>query len=123
VYGLNAYNGHVKWSFSTGGAVDSSPAVAANAIFVGSSDNKLYALNATTGTKIWAFKTLGAVVSDPVVANHLVYVGSNDGQVYAVNSANGHSLWSQGIGGAASPTVDDGRVYAGHNYLWTFGMP
>jgi outer membrane protein assembly factor BamB len=122
-YALKAQNGHVKWSYATGGAVDSSPAVAGNAVYVASADSNLYELNATTGTKIWSYATTSPIHSDPVIANHVVYTGSNDGKVYAVNAANGTLLWSGSVGGSASPTVDDGRVYAGHSYLWAFRLP
>jgi outer membrane protein assembly factor BamB len=41
------------WSYTTGGEVNSSPAVANGVVYVGSEypDHKLYALNASTGAK------------------------------------------------------------------------
>ena len=49
MYALNATTGAVLWTATTGGAVDSSPAVANGVVYVGSDDDKVYALNATTG--------------------------------------------------------------------------
>ncbi|MFN9953662.1 MAG: PQQ-binding-like beta-propeller repeat protein, partial [bacterium] len=44
-YAINA-DGTLKWNFTTGGRVASSPAIGANGtIYVGSHDNKLYALS------------------------------------------------------------------------------
>jgi outer membrane protein assembly factor BamB len=36
----------VLWSFTTGGAVDSSPAVVGGVVYVGSDDHQVYALDA-----------------------------------------------------------------------------
>jgi outer membrane protein assembly factor BamB len=43
VYALNATTGAKLWSYSTGGAVQSSPAVANGVLYIGSTDNKVYA--------------------------------------------------------------------------------
>jgi outer membrane protein assembly factor BamB len=71
------------WSYTTGGAVTSSPAVANGVVYIGSGDNKLYALNASTGALLWSYTTGGAVETRPAIANGVVYVGSDDGNVYA----------------------------------------
>ena len=72
-------NGQLKWNYTTGGDVDSSPAVANGVVYVGSDDHNVYALNATTGAKLWNYTTGGTCDSSPAVANGVVYVGS-DGQ-------------------------------------------
>src|SRR5690242_7896557 len=38
LYALNAATGEVRWRFETGGAVDSSPALADGVVYVGSAD-------------------------------------------------------------------------------------
>ena len=68
---------------TTGGLVNSSPAIANGIVYIGSGDDKLYAFNATTGATLWTGTTGGAVNSSPAVANGIVYVGSDDGKVYA----------------------------------------
>ena len=73
-------------NFTTGGWVESSPAVANGVVYVGSDDHNTYALNATTGGKLWSYTT-GGQVSSPAVANGVVYVGSFDGNVYAIGNA------------------------------------
>jgi len=52
------------WSFTTGGFVDSSPAVANRVVYVGSDDD-LYALSASTGAQLWNFTTGGVIISSP----------------------------------------------------------
>ena len=46
VYALNAASGVQVWNYTTGGAVFSSPAVAAGVVYIGSDDHRVYALNA-----------------------------------------------------------------------------
>ena len=45
VYALDAATGHLRWTYTTGGAV-SGPAVAGGTVYVGSGDHKVYALDA-----------------------------------------------------------------------------
>ena len=54
--GLAHFHG-VLWTFRTGGAVRSSPAIVGDRAYVGSSDGFLYALTSTAGHLIWRFKT------------------------------------------------------------------
>jgi len=74
------------WSYTTGGNVRSSPAVADGKVYVGSRDSKVYCLNASTGSLIWSYTTGGFVYSSPAVADGKVYVGSDDFMVYAFGS-------------------------------------
>jgi outer membrane protein assembly factor BamB len=52
VYALNALTGSVRWSYTTGSHVTSSPAVSADGstVYVGSYDYKVYALNPANPT-------------------------------------------------------------------------
>jgi len=43
VYALNASTGAKLWSYTTGGRVGSSPAVANGVVYIGSLDKKVYA--------------------------------------------------------------------------------
>jgi len=83
----------VKWKFHTNGQVLSSPAVADNTIYIGSSDHNLYALDADSGTLKWRFATKGRVTSSPAIASGLVYFGSFDGTFYAVDATDGKLKW------------------------------
>jgi outer membrane protein assembly factor BamB len=66
VYALNAATGTRLWSYTTGGPVLSSPAVANGIVYVGSYDGKVYALN---GSRLWASTVGKKVGSSPTVAN------------------------------------------------------
>jgi PQQ-like domain len=47
VYALDANTGAELWSYTTGGAVYSSPAVANGMVYIGSDDGKLYCFGLT----------------------------------------------------------------------------
>ncbi len=129
------------WHGTTGGAVESSPAVANGVVYVGSDDRKLYAFPASCGTSnatctpLWHGTTGGAVRSSPAVVNGVVYVASNDGNLYAFPASCGTGnatcspLWHgttgsvvSGFAFTSSPVVANGVVYVGsydHN-LYAF---
>jgi outer membrane protein assembly factor BamB len=108
-------NGLLRWNFTTGGHIYSSPAIVDDVVYVGSNDNKVYALNAATGALLWSYTTGHWVSSSPAVSSGIVYVGSFDNKVYALNAATGVLLWSYTTGDIvrSSPAVSDGVVYVG----------
>ena len=111
---------HVLWSYITGNAVESSPAVVDGVVYVGSDDGKVYALSAATGALIWSH-TIGDKVPSLGVANGVIYVGrvspdlSGRGAVFALNAATGSVLWNFPTDDAvsSSPSVSNGVVYVG----------
>jgi outer membrane protein assembly factor BamB len=81
------------WTYTTGGAVETSPAVVDDMVYIGSDDNEVYAFNASTGALVWSYTTRGNVFSSPAVADGVLYVGSDDGNVYAFGpGVNVHEL-------------------------------
>ena len=83
----------VKWTFKTGGAVISTPAIVGDTIFFGSNDRNLYALDRRSGTLRWKFATKGRVTSSPAVSAGRVYFMSYDSNFYALDGATGKLLW------------------------------
>ena len=83
----------VKWKFKTNGIINSSPAIAGNKLYIGSSDSNLYCLDANNGDLLWKFKTNGIINSSPAVAHDVVYFGSYDGNFYALNAKDGTAKW------------------------------
>jgi outer membrane protein assembly factor BamB len=122
----------LRWKFTTGGAVVSSPSVENGVVYVGSMDKNIYALDARSGTLIWSFQTLDRIESSPAVADGKVYTGGDDGYVYCLDAANGSLIWRTFVNGdlpvnfaaslnlLSSPCVVDGRVFVGSldNYLY-----
>ena len=108
-------NGTLKWTFTAGGGIHSSPAVVNGVVYFGSRDHYIYALNAETGQQIWSFKTDSWVESSPAVVDGVLYCGSNDGHLYAIDAATGAELWRFRAPYAirSSPAVANNRVYVG----------
>jgi len=101
------------------------PAIAGNAVYIGSTNGTAYAFNTATGAIIWA-KTPAPgfkFYSSPAFADGLVFIGSTDGRVYALNATTGDTKYSITTGGpvyssvAADGTIvyvgsEDAKVYA-----------
>lgn len=77
--------GSVLWNYTTGGTVNSTPAVADGVVYVGSDDGNLYVLNAISGSYLWSynFGFANTVRSSPIVANGMVFLTGPDGNLYA----------------------------------------
>ena len=90
--GVPAFH-RVKWSFRTGGAIVSTPALVAHTLYFGSNDKNLYAVDAVSGALRWKFATKGRITSSPAVADGHVYFGSYDSNFYALDAATGALAW------------------------------
>ena len=88
LYALNATSGARRWSFTTQGAVRSSPALSPDGatVFVGCDDEKLYAVDAASGVQRWSFTIGSAVGSSPTISpdGSTIFVGSGDGKLFAL---------------------------------------
>jgi len=116
--GLSSFNtsgnaGGLKWKFTTGGYVSSSPAIGADgAIYVGSSDDYVYAIN-PYGSLKWKFATGGPVGSPAIGVDGVIYVGSDDSHLYAINP-DGTRKWTFAArgGGVGEPVIGaDGVIF------------
>ncbi|MBN2240485.1 MAG: PQQ-binding-like beta-propeller repeat protein [Dehalococcoidales bacterium] len=85
--------GKLKWSFTTGGEVHSSPTIAEGKVFIGSRDYYMYALEVNTGDLEWKFKTGSRVDSSATVVDGTVYFGSNDSILYALDTDTAETIW------------------------------
>ncbi len=118
-------NLNVRWKFTTGGGVVSTPSIADGRVYVGSQDKNIYCLDARDGRLLWNFTTGARIKSSPAVVNGKVYVGPDDGNVYCLDAKDGSLIWERHAGGyieahfdavtgiRSSPIVVDGRVYVG----------
>ncbi len=116
LWALDASTGAVRWTFPTGGPVDSTPAVSAGAVFVTSYFGDLFAVDAGTGAELWSHPIGNYAFSSPAVADGVVYVGGGDDEsLHALDAATGAELWSFNTGSyvGSSPAVAHGVVYVG----------
>jgi outer membrane protein assembly factor BamB len=115
----------LRWNFTTGGGVVSSPSVVYGRVYLGSQDKNVYCLDARSGRLIWKFKTGFRLKSSPAVVDGRIYIGPDDGYVYCLDAKNGSLIWKRYAGGyipahfdavsrlCSSPAVVGGRVYVG----------
>jgi outer membrane protein assembly factor BamB len=82
VHCLERSTGKSVWTFLAKARVDSSPLIAGNRVFVGSSDGLLYGLDLATGKKLWDFTAGAALSASPAVAQGALVIGSQDGVLY-----------------------------------------
>lgn len=106
---------YLLWTFQTGAAVESSPAVVGDRVYIGSRDRNIYCLNKLTGAVVWQFDTGSQVQSSPAVDEAVVYILSENGMFYALNAGDGTLLWSTDIGNGSwdwsSPAVHGDNVF------------
>lgn len=121
-YDTSANNGELRWSYTIGTPVGSSPAIGADGtIYVGSQFDKFYAIN-PDGTLKWSFQTdKGTSLSPAIGSDGTNYIcsegGPNDSHLYAINP-DGSEKWHFTIGNLpTSPTIgSDGTIYVGSVY-------
>jgi len=116
--------GVLKWVFSTGAPVHSSPAVVEGSVYIGSQDYKLYALDAESGAKRWEYETGSWVESSPAIVKGVVYVGSNDGKLYALDAGSGERIWEfqTQYPVRSSAAVANGVVYFGSDDYYLYAV-
>jgi uncharacterized repeat protein (TIGR01451 family) len=115
---LGAQTNNLKWTFTTGGAIYSSPAIDADGtIYIGSQDGSLYAIY-PDGSLKWSYPTGDMIRSSPAIGSDgIIYFGSCDNKVYALNpDSTLKSGWPFTTGGDvdSSPSIgSDGTIYVG----------
>lgn len=89
------------WSFSAGPSIlnlspyrrdtrglFSSPTIAFDKVFLGSSDGYLYCLSLESGQVLWSYYFGVPVLSTPLVSGNALFVGAYDGRVYGFTVSN-----------------------------------
>ena len=120
VYALDG----TRFTFKTGAAIRSTPALADGVLYFGSGDGNFYAIDASSGAERWHFNTGGAVNSSPALANKQVYFSSRDGYLYALSADAGREKWKFALGKdlgdenywdffLSSPILVGDRLYVG----------
>jgi outer membrane protein assembly factor BamB len=115
-YAVTAKNGKMRWRRKVSQLAASSPAWAANRVFITTLvPGSIKALNAQTGKLLWKKGLPSRAESSPIVINGVVYFGSENGTVYALRAATGKTVWTYHAGGAvkAGLAFSQGRLYFG----------
>jgi PQQ-dependent dehydrogenase (methanol/ethanol family) len=118
------------WIHSTGieGALETTPIVVGNTMYVTTAGSRVLALNAATGEEQWRFEPPVAAATlccgprnnGVAVYGDMVYVSSLDAKLYALDARTGQPAWqatladpAQGYSATMAPLAVQGRVYVG----------
>lgn len=129
LYAIDSTTGRQLWMYQSDRTHISSPAIANGVVYVAAGwaptrdTVKLIAINTSTGVVQWEqlITDYGSTcASTPTLSGGVVYVGGCDRALHAFNAATGVRLWRTGVanGIVATPSVADGRVFAG---VWDGG--
>lgn len=91
----------------------SSPAIADNVLYTGSSGEGFYAIGLDTGSVIWSVDADASIEAAPTVAGDMICFGSTDGVLRCLDKKGGSPLWRFQAKSEilSSPVISDGRVY------------
>lgn len=127
---LNASDGAVKWSISTGAPVRGAPAVAGGLVVVLTADNQTLAFDIATGQPRWEHRGIRETagyfsVTSPIISEGIVIAAYSSGELFALRLETGSPLWNDTLAGGvrtkaaaafggidANPIVQDGVVVA-----------
>ena len=104
------------WTYDAGESVESSAAISAGTVYVGSRSKDLLAIDLETGKLRWKYRATDEIgESSPAVSDGVVYVGDLAGILYAVNAADGKALWTFKTEAEikSSPVVAGDRILIG----------
>ena len=124
LYALNAGTGTLRWKFTAGGNIRSSPVFVNNTVYFGSFDKYLYAVNASTGILKWRYKTDYPIsYESPVIGGNAVFISNTrgdypSGNVYAIDTATGLLIWKS----VNNMEIPSGPLYAeGKVFICSYG--
>ncbi len=99
---LNKKNGTLLWQSKINtkiswNAIESTPAVYGDRLYVGSQDGRAFAFNLQNGSEMWNVSLgewrNGSIISSPIVAPNDVVYFAND-YIWALNATTGETIWS-----------------------------
>jgi outer membrane protein assembly factor BamB/predicted small lipoprotein YifL len=133
VYVLDRANGHRKWSWNAGSAIESSPVVVNGIDYFGTAGGEMYALDLRRHKLRWK-RNLGAkITSSAAIAGSRLFIGDYGGRLWALSPRTGATRWVGSVNGKiyGTPAVGKGRVFVpsstgnsltafttGGRYLW-----
>ncbi|NND97074.1 MAG: PQQ-binding-like beta-propeller repeat protein [Pirellulaceae bacterium] len=112
----------VIWEYKADEAIETTPAVVGNRVFLSDVMGRLYAVDRKTGKEIWKKNYDTGFLAAPAIQDDRMVIGDVEGNLYALNVQDGKEIWKQStdgeISGAAAfhgenvlVTSQDGKLY------------
>jgi outer membrane protein assembly factor BamB len=112
LYALDVRKGELKWKYSAGEALATTPVRAGGFILVVSEGDTVFAVERETGKWAWQYRrdpppgfTIHGV-SAPLVKDDTVYLGFSDGYLVALDAGKGTSKWERPLSAGATEFLD-----------------
>ncbi|WP_182870267.1 outer membrane protein assembly factor BamB family protein [Stieleria mannarensis] len=125
----------VAWEFNADDAVEATPIVVGDRVYVADVMGKIYCLARSDGQERWRKDFGTGFLASPVIAGDRLVIGDYDGNVYAISASDGEELWTATTDGEISGSAaiygdkvlvacQDGKLYcfelATGNPVWTY---
>ena len=110
----------VRWTFKTDedrAAVEGSPTIAGNVVYVADANGSLHAVNLADGKVKWTYKIEEGFATSPLVHNGRVYLGDLAGVFHCVGAEDGKKVWTvdTGTGIHSSANADGNKIVFGND--------
>jgi outer membrane protein assembly factor BamB len=113
VWVLDRRNGRLRWHFTIGSPVESSPIVRRGVDYFGAWNGSVYALDLKRRRVRWVFRDGVKITSSVAIAGRTLFVGDYAGRLVALDARTGSRRWSGSVNGRVygTPAVSHGRVF------------
>jgi len=137
---VDASDGRIVWTHSTGSPIHGAVAVDADAVYVAADNGVLQRLDRASGKPVWRYELGGGDVprvlphpavfdwdwqgAQPLLADGLVMIGSADGSFHAVDAESGASRWRFATRGKirVGAALDGDRVVIGSDDHFIYAL-
>ena len=105
----------MRWTFTSGSAFWTGPAVVDGVAYIGDLAGHLWALRTSDGSVLWKRDLTYQIMMTPVLYDGTLFVGthSSGGVLYAFNPKTGEQLWKRTVLGGfrGSPVAINGTLF------------
>jgi len=113
VWVLDRSSGRLRWHYTVGSPVESSPIVRDGVDYFGSWNGNVYALDLRRHRVRWVYRGGYKITSSAALAGGTLFIGDYGGRLLALSARTGRLRWSVSVNGRiyGTPAVDHGRVF------------
>ncbi|MGI9469902.1 MAG: PQQ-binding-like beta-propeller repeat protein [Rubripirellula sp.] len=112
----------VRWEYKADEAIETTPVVANDRVFISDVMGKVYAIDLTDGSELWKIDYETGFLAGAAVKGERVVIGDIDGNLYALDASSGKELWRATTDGEINGSVafyegnvlvtsQDGKLY------------
>jgi outer membrane protein assembly factor BamB/predicted MPP superfamily phosphohydrolase len=94
---LGLRRGEVRWAYSTGAKIYSTPATDGKILVTASAGGMVNALGLRSGKLLWSFDNGQPTVASPVISEGRVFITGSSGKCHALSLSDGRVLWSNNM--------------------------